>query len=188
MDTTTRILEAAEDLMQTHGYAGFSFQDLADRIGVRKPSLYHHFPAKADLGRAVIERYRTRMRAVADQLDAVDGIDARSALRLYLAPILDIGRAEGRACLCAVLGGEYLSLPEPMQKEVSAFFAEHVGFIERLLRRGRESGAFRFEVDAGRLARLVFAAIEGSMVIKRAADDAGLVDEVAGTIEALLGA
>ena len=32
--------------MQTRSFHGFSFQDIADEIGVRKASLYHHFDSK----------------------------------------------------------------------------------------------------------------------------------------------
>src|ERR1700690_1820272 len=51
------ILDAAERLAQTRGYNGFSYADVAAQIGVTKASLHYHFPSKAELGRALIERY-----------------------------------------------------------------------------------------------------------------------------------
>ncbi len=186
MDTADRILTTAEELMQTRGYNGFSYQDLADAIGIRKPSLYHHFPSKADLGRAVIGAYRDRMRRVADQLDAVEGIDPVSALTLYLEPMLEIGRRPGAACLCGVLGSEFSAMPEEMQAEVTAFFEEHLDFLERLLARGRAEGAFRFEAEPRAVARLALSLIEGAMILKRSIDDRTLVGETVGTLTGLL--
>src|ERR1700690_1243911 len=51
------ILDAAEGLAQTRGYNGFSYADVATQVGVTKASLHYHFPSKAELGRALIERY-----------------------------------------------------------------------------------------------------------------------------------
>ena len=54
--TCARILRAARHLIQTRSYLGFSFQDIADEIGIRKPSLYHHFPSKEALGVEVLRQ------------------------------------------------------------------------------------------------------------------------------------
>ena len=55
-DTPSMILDAAEQLFADHGYDGTSLRDIADAVGVRVPSLYNHFPSKADLYRAVLDR------------------------------------------------------------------------------------------------------------------------------------
>lgn len=55
-DTRHLILDVAEELLLTRGYVAFSYQDIAARIGIRKASIHYHFPSKADLGLAIIER------------------------------------------------------------------------------------------------------------------------------------
>ena len=52
-----RILAAATRLAQTHGYGGLNYRDLADPVGIKAASIYHHFESKADLGAAVATRY-----------------------------------------------------------------------------------------------------------------------------------
>jgi TetR/AcrR family transcriptional repressor of nem operon len=52
--TREQILGVARDLIQTRSYLGFSFQDVADQVGIRKASLYHHFPTKESLGAEVL--------------------------------------------------------------------------------------------------------------------------------------
>jgi TetR/AcrR family transcriptional repressor of nem operon len=54
LGTRDRILRVARDLIQTRSYLGFSFQDIADAVGIRKASLYHHFASKEALGVEVI--------------------------------------------------------------------------------------------------------------------------------------
>lgn len=43
------ILLAAHGLLAERGYAAMSMEELAGRVGVSKPTLYAHFPAKEDL-------------------------------------------------------------------------------------------------------------------------------------------
>ena len=56
MDTRTALLESAERTARQRGYDGFSYADLADDVGIRKASIHHHFPTKATLALALIER------------------------------------------------------------------------------------------------------------------------------------
>ncbi len=54
--TAVRILDAAEDLFAEKGYSATSLGDVADRVGIRSPSLYNHFKNKEALYSAVLER------------------------------------------------------------------------------------------------------------------------------------
>jgi AcrR family transcriptional regulator len=42
--TRAQALEVTEELLHQHGYLGVSLEAVAGRIGIRKASLYHHFP------------------------------------------------------------------------------------------------------------------------------------------------
>jgi TetR/AcrR family transcriptional regulator, transcriptional repressor for nem operon len=55
-NTREQIVRVARNLIQTRSYLGFSFQDIADEIGIRKPSLYHHFASKEALGVEVLRQ------------------------------------------------------------------------------------------------------------------------------------
>lgn len=54
--TADRILDAAEDLFAQKGYSATSLGDVADRVGIRSPSLYNHFRNKDALYASVLER------------------------------------------------------------------------------------------------------------------------------------
>ena len=54
------ILNVAEQMVQERGLSAVSFQHLADAVGLRKPSVFHHFKTKEDLAKALVERCQTK--------------------------------------------------------------------------------------------------------------------------------
>src|SRR5829696_4218068 len=107
-DTADRMLDLAERLVQTRGFNGFSYADIASALGVTKASLHYHFPTKAELGRRLIERYSE---AFATALAAIEesGVDAREKLRAYVAIYASVLHNE-RMCLCGMLAADYATL------------------------------------------------------------------------------
>lgn len=53
--TRERILEVAETALGEHGYQGTRLHEVARHVGIQKASLFHYFPSKEHLYRAVLE-------------------------------------------------------------------------------------------------------------------------------------
>ncbi len=187
MTTANRILDAAEDLIQDRGYFGLSFADIAQRVGIKKASIYYHFPAKADLGKAVVTRYRERMSQSREALQANEKSDAWEALSSYLEPIIRLAQTPSSACLCGVLGGEFMALPDEMKSEVSAFFGDHIAVLTNILSVGLATGEFKFATSPAVMAKIAFSVVEGSMLIKRTQNDLMFFDEVLDGLLVVLG-
>ncbi len=54
--TRERILEVAEAFFGERGYDGTKLQLIAQRVGIQKASLFHYFPSKEHIYRAVLQR------------------------------------------------------------------------------------------------------------------------------------
>jgi TetR/AcrR family transcriptional regulator len=66
--TADRILDAAEDLFAAKGFSATSLGDVADRVGIRSPSLYNHFKNKEALYQAVLDRLLDSFTGPLDEL------------------------------------------------------------------------------------------------------------------------
>jgi TetR/AcrR family transcriptional repressor of nem operon len=167
---TGRILDIAEQLAQTRGFNGFSYADIAQELRVTKASLHYHFPSKADLGRALIERYHL---AFAQALAAIDQqtCKPREKLRRYVG-LYDSVMRKNRMCLCGMLAAEYATLPGPMQDELRRFFDANEIWLAAVLEDGRKTGDLAFLGPVRQRARTFTGALEGSMLVARAYGDA----------------
>ncbi len=56
------VVDAAEGLIQEPGHNGFSYDDVARIVGIKKPGIHHHFPTKSELASVVAQRYTHRFR------------------------------------------------------------------------------------------------------------------------------
>ena len=164
-----RILDVAEQCAQTRGFNGFSYADVAEKLLCTKASLHYHFPSKAELGRALIERYR---RVFAQALETIDrqAHDASEKLQRYVG-LYDSVMRNDRMCLCGMLAAEYDTLPAPMQDELRLFFDANEAWLAAALEDGRRAGELAFRGSAKQRARIVVGALEGAMLVARAYRD-----------------
>lgn len=68
MERHREILAVALDLMAEFGYHGASLRELAKRLGISQPSLYHYFASKEELVEQIIESYSSEMMAIVPPL------------------------------------------------------------------------------------------------------------------------
>jgi TetR/AcrR family transcriptional repressor of nem operon len=170
-EAAERILDTAEQLAQTCGFNGFSYADIAERLGVTRASLHYHFPSKAELGRALIARYRERFVVELETIDRRGG-GAPKKLQRYVALYHQVMRLD-RMCLCGMFAAEYSTLPAPMQDELRRFFDANETWLSELLLAGRGAGEFVFRDTPKEVARVLIGSLEGAMLIARTyCDDA----------------
>jgi TetR/AcrR family transcriptional repressor of nem operon len=171
--TACRLLEEARQLIADVGYSGFSYADLSGRVGIRKPSIHHHFPTKVDLVVAVLDQQREAIRAQIDALDS-DGADALAQLDAYLdywkRCIVDQTAA---FCIAGVLAVEMPGLPSEVADAVQGHFNDLSEWLERVMTLGVAQGTIRLELDPQQSSQFFQTTIYGAMVMARAFDDPG---------------
>lgn len=176
-DTSRRILDIAERLVQTRGFNGFSYADIASALTLTKASLHYHFPTKAELGTRLIERYEAGFLKALEEIDRTTP-DARDKLRRYAKIYADVLR-NNRMCLCGMLAAEYATLPKAMKEEMRHFFDENERWLVGVLEAGRASGSLRFTGSALDVARALVGSLEGAMMIARSYGEVARLETVA---------
>jgi TetR/AcrR family transcriptional repressor of nem operon len=168
-DTRSQILDVAERLAQTRGFNGFSYADISTELSLRKASIHHHFPTKANLGSELLARYERSFRAALRDIDEAPG-DATRKLARYAAIYAGVLR-EGRLCLCGVLAADLETLPVGLRDGVQAFFVANEVWLAGVLAAGRREGVLRFAGTPRDQARMLVASLEGAMLVARAFGD-----------------
>jgi TetR/AcrR family transcriptional repressor of nem operon len=168
--TASKLIDEASQFITNVGYNGFSYADLSERLGIRKPSIHHHFPSKVDLVVAVVEQQRAAIRA---QLEALDGNpDAIGQLLAYVDYWKRCIEDESATfCLAGVLAAELPGLPPKVSASVQGHFNDLGNWIERVLTLGVEQGALRLELEPKTSSQFFQTAVYGAMVMARAYGD-----------------
>lgn len=141
-DTRHRILVAAAALFARQGFQGTSTREIASSVGIRQPSLFHHFATKHDILAELLDR---DLDAALERIHRHGRSDSGAAARLY-AYLLDDVDALGHSPFDvrglyndAVLEDEALSEQRAKRAELRAE-------VKSLVSEGIRSGEFR-DVD-----------------------------------------
>jgi TetR/AcrR family transcriptional regulator, cholesterol catabolism regulator len=144
----------AARLFAERGYQGTSLADLAEQLGVQKPSLYHHIASKEDLLWEVAwdgaQAFHAALDGVPAQLPATERI--RLALRAHL------GVVAGQLDAATVFVREWRHLEGERRER---FVAERRRYEERvrdLFREGLERSELRTDLDVATAALLFLSA------------------------------
>ncbi|REE91122.1 TetR/AcrR family transcriptional regulator [Cupriavidus plantarum] len=170
-NSSDRILAVATRIAQAHGYGGLNLRALAEEVGIKAASLYHHFPSKADLAAAVARRYWEDTVVALDALSAKTP-DMADRLRKYPSLFRKSLENDNRICLCSFMTAEYDDLPDVVKTEVQAFTDVNVAWLAKTL---VDAGIVGTR-DAKKRAHAIFAAVAGAQLMARGRADIKLFD------------
>lgn len=126
-DTRGDIVRTARRLLLSHSYLGLNFQELADTIGIRKASLYHHFPSKLAVGQAVVDDSSRRFQRWSD---TIDHLSTPQQLQAYVQMLRDALAANGMVCPIGAMAGEWGGLEPELQDTVKRFHLQQLAWLE----------------------------------------------------------
>lgn len=171
MSTQQKLIDSARYLIQTRGYNGFSYADVAEEVKVRKASIHHHFPTKADLAEAVIEESRAGI-VEQTRLLAEAAFDPVERLRFYTGYWEKcITDATAPFCVAGMLAAELPSLPDHLAERVRAHFRDLSRWLETILTTGAQLGLFQLRGPASAEAEAFISIVYGAMLTARAYGD-----------------
>ena len=137
------ILDEATRLFAEHGYEGASMADLAERVGLRKASLFHHFASKEDLRTAVLDRLLNEVSTAIALATAADGSfeERLDALSSAVTKVLSEQPYAAR-----LLVREAMEWAPDATNPTAVAVASVLEASERFIRAGQEAGVFQ-QVD-----------------------------------------
>lgn len=172
--TAEAILTCTRSLIASGGYNGFSYADIAEVVGIRKPSIHHHFPSKADLVATLVARYLEQAQQGFGNLEHVVP-EPLDQLHAYIGHWKRcIGDETAPFCLCALLASEMPILPEEVGLQVRAFFRFLSGWLTSVLERGVSAGTIKLSNTPQTEAELFMASLHGAMLSARAYGDTAM--------------
>jgi TetR/AcrR family transcriptional repressor of nem operon len=175
IDTKTALLNSAENAARRLGFDGFSYADLAQDVGIRKASIHHHFPTKATLSVALMQRYHENFQAVCAEIDA--SFNTGGARLAELIQQYKKGSDDGkRICLCASFSASRDSLSAEVVEEISLFRTMVVGWMTDTFEKGRSDGTISGVTRPALEAATTMSLLEGAQLAARAEENPALFD------------
>lgn len=132
------ILDAADELFGQKGFDGTSTNDILEKVGIARGTLYYHFKSKEDIMDALIERYNTRLLDAAQKIarDRSIPVDQR-IIRVVMA--LNISGGSGNEIM------EHIHKPQNalMHQKIQKVIINGVPpILAGIIREGIEQGIF----------------------------------------------
>ncbi|MDW7694346.1 TetR/AcrR family transcriptional regulator [Flammeovirgaceae bacterium SG7u.111] len=158
-----QILDLAEVLIRSKGYNAFSYKDISTPLEVKNAAIHYHFPTKADLGKAIIDR---TMEKFAVEKVNWSVLPPLKQLEAFIG-IYDKSYASKLACFMGAMGSAYETFPPKMQESLTAASQEIRVWLREVFENGRKLGNFNFKGEASDKADEVVSALLSSLILSR---------------------
>ncbi|MDD5330518.1 MAG: TetR/AcrR family transcriptional regulator [Sulfuricella sp.] len=155
-DAAERILAAAKHLFAEAGFDAVSMNAIAERAGVSKANVFHHFKSKNDLYLAVLKAACDESSPQIDQLGSDQGEFVGHLRDFSLAHLANLLRDEK---ISRLIQRDLLENGSQRGKEFAEqVFGQNFARLVGLLREGQKKGELREGIDPAMLATLLIGA------------------------------
>jgi AcrR family transcriptional regulator len=158
-----QIMSAAEDVFAKKGFDKARMDDIADKTGLSKGTLYLYYKSKDDLIIAIVDRIFQREFSSFENIDMSD-MSATDAIWLFTDTVIRDIKIFMRLMPLAY---EFLGLAfrnKFVQKALRIYVNRYMNILVPIIQQGIDSGEFRL-VEAKDVAIAMGAIIEGTMLI-----------------------
>ena len=145
------ILDAAEELFVTKGYDKTSTNDILDRVGIARGTLYYHFKSKEEILNAMIERINDSLIAKAKMIAADTSVPVIDRLVMTIAS-LNVETDIGYEIIGEVHKPQNALMHQKMQENLTS---KMVPILLELAEEGVRQGLFSMKYPAETIEMLV---------------------------------
>lgn len=162
--TREQALDLGRHYLQTRGFNAFSFQLIADELGIRKASLHYHFASKEDMGIALIEDYENSYKKA---IEKMTNLNASEKLAQMFQNFCKMSQDQKKVCPLGVLAVDFNTLPKGMQDRILRFHKFQKNWLIDVLAEGVRQKLFKKDLDLKTTADLIIATIQGGLQMAR---------------------
>lgn len=132
------ILDAADELFGQKGFDGTSTNDILEKVGIARGTLYYHFKSKEDIMDALIERYNAQILGAAKAIAADKSIPVNERIvRVVMA--LNISDGNGKEIIDHIHKPQNALMHRKIQKIIINGLPP---ILTEIIREGIEQGLF----------------------------------------------
>ena len=152
------------------GFQKTSLDEIAEAVGVKKPSLYAAFGDKEMLFRKVLQRYSAKLSEPIQALDRYD--DIRDAIEAFIELGITAGCGQGhpRGCLLASAFADSSGLPVNLAEEIKALINQADQTVAQRLKQAIRDGQLPADFDAKGTAKFLITLMHGIALRIRAGE------------------
>jgi AcrR family transcriptional regulator len=152
------------------GFQNTSLDEIAEAVGVKKPSLYAAFGDKETLFRKVLQRYSSKLSEPVQALDRYSNI--REAIDAFIERGIAGGCSQGhpRGCLLASAFADCTLLPPNLAKEIKALVDQADQAVAQRLKRAVRDGQLPADFDFKGTAKFLITLMHGVALRVRAGE------------------
>ena len=159
-ESRQRILQAAFEAFSAVGYEKASMDDIVQRSGLSKGSLYWHFKNKQELFVAmmawVFEQFTSQIEGMADQT-----APAADRIRVFFGTSMEWFESTPHM-MGLLIDAFFQSYRSPVAREVlTSFYQRYIHVVETVIKQGIENGEFRADIDPHAVAISLMAGGDG---------------------------
>lgn len=163
--TKQLLINEALEIVQKEAFSALSFQMLADRVGIKKASVYYHFPSKEKLALGVIEDANTKLGKYFTSI-ALQKPDKQLAsyIKLFSVHISSLQNL----CPGVSFITSWPAQTDAVKQAIKTLYQTHIEFITSVIQKGYDQSVFLHnQTPATDAAATVFAMLQGALLTAR---------------------
>ncbi|MFK7843423.1 MAG: TetR/AcrR family transcriptional regulator [Sphingorhabdus sp.] len=176
MSTRVTIMDVAAEAVRNNGYNGFSLDQIARDVGIRKSSIFHHFSSKSELVVAIFRRYSEEIFAFLDQTTKTEAC-AADRLMAYLLESRKLLEEGESICMSIALNIDQENLHAEIIEDLALFHDINIKWLTDTFELGLRDGSALPGGTPKEKANAFLAIVDGAQLIARSHRDVSKYDE-----------
>lgn len=168
--TKTELLHEASRMLLKKGLNGFSLQELATSLNLKKASLFHHFPSKTALAVALYQFYQESFQSWAKQHK---DLAPEKQIISYAEELTRWICEKQRVCPVGALSLEWHLVEPELQVEIKKLHQMQRDWLTRLFKLIQKDEGLKLSLNDAVLGTMGL--LQGSIQLARLNDDPGMV-------------